>query len=70
MGEGHVVSLVHTSISYEKIISGTLFLSYNGLQWGHLCHTDIFLVSICHLLQIAGGALTDILVLLACEINL
>ena len=37
-------SLDFVNIS-ESVISGRLFLSYNGPERGHLCHTDTFLVS-------------------------
>ena len=36
-------SLDFVNIS-ESVISGRLFLSYNGPGRGHLCHTDTFLV--------------------------
>ena len=36
-------SLYFVNIS-ESVISGRLFLSYNGPSPGHLCHTDTFLV--------------------------
>ena len=36
-------SLDFVNIS-ESVISGRVFLSYNGPGRGHLCHTDTFLV--------------------------
>ena len=50
----YFTSLDFVNIS-ESVISGRLFLSYNGPEWGHLCHTDTFLVLLLSLLFFDEG---------------
>ena len=43
-----ILTCCNTSLDFvnisESVTSGRLFLSYNGLGQGHLCHIDTFLV--------------------------
>ena len=48
-----MVKLMHYNASfivninaYASVMSGRLFLSYNGPGTGHLCHIDTYLVSV------------------------